>query len=82
MMFMGLTSWPFATAHKLGGGSVGSSFGQPPLRVRDGQPFVGTDTYLRGHILRRQRVPRRAAGGLLAGGLLGGSSSHLSSSGT
>ena len=27
MMFIGLTSWPHATAHTLGGGSAGSSFG-------------------------------------------------------
>ena len=36
---------------------------QPLLRVCGRQPFLDMDTYLRGHILRRQRVPCRPPAG-------------------
>ena len=38
MMFIGLTSWPQATAHMLGGGSADTSFGPYSASRRSASP--------------------------------------------
>ena len=61
MMFIGLASWPRATTHMLGGGSVGSSLG-PYWASRRwtssvASPCSGSTPIRVGGILRRQVVP-------------------------
>ena len=82
MMFIGLTSWPRATTHMLGGGSVGSSFGPYSASRRSTSatvsPASASTPICAVTSCTRQRVPGEAA----AGGLLDSSagSGHLSSS--
>ena len=66
-MFIGLTSWPRATVHMLGGGSVGSLFGGRPvawyaLTARDMTAQMGVDAdHGRRHPTRGDSRQRTAA---------------------
>ena len=65
MRFIGLTSWPRATAHRLGGGSVGSSFGPYSARrcctSSGAQPVIRVDVQLPGYVFRGQGEPGEAS---------------------
>ena len=61
MMFIGLDSWPSATAQMLGGGSVFSWFGpvlrEPAIDLLAAQPLLGIDLQAGRDIVRGQCVP-------------------------